>query len=253
MSMRQWGVLAACCVMSVASSGVVAHAQTSDATAASTEETEAHSRFEAGRLAFAAGRYEDALHDFELAYALSHRPELLYNVGQCADRLRMDARALEAFEGYLREAGDHAQYRTEVEAHVVRDGAAAASVPEVEPEAVVATPPPSTASSSSADPLPWIVIGTSAAVAIAGAVMLGIAESDRATVENAPMDARWSAVADAASRGPILEPVGIACLAVGVAGAVIGVVLATLPGPTPDRSVAVRIGPGSIAVQGTLP
>lgn len=59
-----------------------------------------------GRAAFDAGRYEDALRLFEAAYELSPRPEMLYNIGTTADRLRRNERALEAFEQYLEELPD---------------------------------------------------------------------------------------------------------------------------------------------------
>lgn len=62
---------------------------------------EARFLFEAGRTAYDAGRYREALGHFQRAYELSQRPQLLYNVGQAADRLREDQLALDAFERYL--------------------------------------------------------------------------------------------------------------------------------------------------------
>ena len=66
----------------------------------------AHKLFEAGRAAYDVGSYREALNYFQQAYDLSGRPRLLYNIGQCADRLRMDDAALEAFQRYLRENPD---------------------------------------------------------------------------------------------------------------------------------------------------
>jgi tetratricopeptide (TPR) repeat protein len=57
--------------------------------------------FIAGRTAFDAGRFDEALDLFERSYRASERPELLYNIGQAADRLRQDERALDAFTRYL--------------------------------------------------------------------------------------------------------------------------------------------------------
>ena len=51
---------------------------------------EARAIFQAGRTAYDAARYEDALRHFQHAYRLSTRPELLYNVALAADRLRRD-------------------------------------------------------------------------------------------------------------------------------------------------------------------
>ena len=49
------------------------------------------------------GSYREALSYFQQAYELSGRSQLLYNIGQCADRLRMDDVALDAFKRYLQE------------------------------------------------------------------------------------------------------------------------------------------------------
>jgi tetratricopeptide (TPR) repeat protein len=82
----------------------------------STEEADKRARvlFEQGRVAFQEGRYRDAWDYFRRAYLLSKRPELLYNVGQSADRMRMDREALEAFRLYLKRLPDAAN-RREVE------------------------------------------------------------------------------------------------------------------------------------------
>jgi tetratricopeptide (TPR) repeat protein len=62
---------------------------------------EAQALFEAGRVAFDAGRYVDALHHFEAAYDRSRRPGLLYNVGLAADRAGEVDLALRAYGKYL--------------------------------------------------------------------------------------------------------------------------------------------------------
>jgi len=69
-------------------------------------EEEARALFMAGRAAYDAGRYEAALGRFQEAYELSGRGELLYNIGQSADRLRQDEVALEAFERFLAETSE---------------------------------------------------------------------------------------------------------------------------------------------------
>lgn len=81
---------------------------------ASADDEVARNLFQAGKTAYEAGNYEDALRYFEDAHARSHRPELLYNVGQAADRLRNDQRALTAFKAYLAALPD-ADNRAEVE------------------------------------------------------------------------------------------------------------------------------------------
>lgn len=62
---------------------------------------QARADFERARLDFDAGRFDRALRGFERAYAATHAPELLYDIGVCHDRLRHDRDALTAFEAYL--------------------------------------------------------------------------------------------------------------------------------------------------------
>jgi hypothetical protein len=51
-------------------------------------------------------RYEEAYREFSLAYAASHSPRILGNLGLCAMKLERDAEAITAFETYLRSARD---------------------------------------------------------------------------------------------------------------------------------------------------
>jgi hypothetical protein len=91
----------------------------SDEPELSAEEADRKARalFKQGREAYEDGRYRDAWDYFRQAYLLSKRPELLYNVGQAADRLRMDREALEAFKLYLTRLPE-AENRREVENRV---------------------------------------------------------------------------------------------------------------------------------------
>lgn len=99
--------------------GADAPAPPPPATPVNTEEAdrEARTLFEQGRVAFDEGRFRDAWDYFHRAYQLSKRPKLLYNVGQSADRLRMDREALKAFKLYLKKV-PNADNRKEVEARV---------------------------------------------------------------------------------------------------------------------------------------
>lgn len=85
---------------------------------APSSDEEAYMLFRAGTVAYENGRYEEALGRFDEAYELSHRPELLYNVGLAHDRLRHDAEALAAFEAFLAQAPADAPRRPEVERRV---------------------------------------------------------------------------------------------------------------------------------------
>src|SRR5262245_19042349 len=81
-------------------------APSSDASANGADVARAKRAFETGQQAFAAGRFEEAADSFEHAYALSGRPELLFDLGLAADRLRDDERALEAFQRFLEMSQD---------------------------------------------------------------------------------------------------------------------------------------------------
>jgi tetratricopeptide (TPR) repeat protein len=91
----------------LAGSPSIAMAQAGSARASkASEDQHARELFEQGRLAYQEARYEAALDLFMQAYALSKRPQLLNNIGQAADRLRMDSEALDAYQRYLAEVPD---------------------------------------------------------------------------------------------------------------------------------------------------
>ena len=93
---------------------------------AASRDQEARMLFEAGRVAYAAGRFEDSLGYFQRAHEMSGRAVLLYNVASAADKLRRDAVALDAFRRYL-EAVPTAENRAEVESRIhVLEGVVAA-------------------------------------------------------------------------------------------------------------------------------
>ncbi len=99
------------------------HAAPTDAEAGERSEArnlrdqEARQLFEAGRIAFSDGRFEDALGSFQRSYELSGRPRLLFNIGASLDRLKRDREALDYFENYLEKVPD-ADNRREVEGRV---------------------------------------------------------------------------------------------------------------------------------------
>jgi tetratricopeptide (TPR) repeat protein len=101
----------------VASNPLGLRAQETAQATSDARDREARNLFEAGRLAYDDGRFEEALGYFQKAFDLSQRPELLYNVGSAAERLRQDDKALAAYERYLREVPT-ADNRGNVEARV---------------------------------------------------------------------------------------------------------------------------------------
>jgi hypothetical protein len=89
----------------------------SSATALSPEETaRARQLFEAGVTHYEAGRYIDALQQFQEAYRIKPHPLVRVNIANCYDKLDRPVEAIENFEAFLAvPAGDAAQ-RDEVRA-----------------------------------------------------------------------------------------------------------------------------------------
>jgi tetratricopeptide (TPR) repeat protein len=94
-------------------------AQDAPAESATTQANDREARriFELGSAAYQERDYEAALEHFEHAYRLSPRPALLFNIGQCNDRLRRDPEAIDAFERYLR-AEPVSPYREEAQSRL---------------------------------------------------------------------------------------------------------------------------------------
>ncbi|HEX2676376.1 MAG TPA: tetratricopeptide repeat protein [Polyangiales bacterium] len=91
-----------------------AAASVSEADAA---DTLARKVYAQAKAAYDVGNYREALQYFQQAYELSGRSQLLYSIGQTADRLRLDETALKAFKLYL-ERVPNADNRQEVEQRV---------------------------------------------------------------------------------------------------------------------------------------
>jgi tetratricopeptide (TPR) repeat protein len=72
-----------------------------DASAPADTEQEARALFEAGRIAYENGRFADALPSFTRAFELTGRPALIFNIGQCLDRLGRSAEAADAYRRFL--------------------------------------------------------------------------------------------------------------------------------------------------------
>ena len=266
------------------------YAQDKDAAEAAVDpERRARLEFEAGREAFNEGAYEDALANFQRAHRLSGRSQLLYNIALTYDRLRLNAEALAAYEQYLKEFPDgpesaELRRRTEILRTAVERAASANSTePEVqqsptpqgpppgdgEPElpasegtskpssetveraSVIDTRGPARTDESSSSVLPLVIIGGSAAVAIGGAVLIGIGQGKASDVEDAADGSRWADVEGSASSAETLSTVGLVMVAVGLAGAATGVTLAVLGGDE-QSDARVRVGLGGLSVTGAF-
>ena len=176
---------------------------------------EAKGLFLAGRASFDAGRYADALDYFRRSYAISQRPELLYNIGIAQDRQRDDEHALQSYEAYLA-ALPNAPNRAEVEkrAAAIREALqarkeqgedqSAATVPTPEQTAQAAQPAkPQPSAADDTQPAPaesksvfkkwwfWTAVGVVVVGVTAGAVIAGGGGDDKT---QAPLQPRSGVV-----------------------------------------------------------
>lgn len=157
---------------------------------------EAHAKelFAKGDAAYAEGRYEEALSAFQEAFALSGRPQLLFNVSNALERLGRYGEAVDALEKYL--ASGKAKDRDVVQKRLAnlkkrvedqkkdqdrlakeeeerkakeaeeRRKAEGDAPPRTTPEPVPAQPPPESPSRT----LPVVLLGTGAAALAAGGI-----------------------------------------------------------------------------------
>ncbi len=258
-----WVVLLACCFSILLAVPTRGHAQTD-----SGSDAEARRLFEAGRVAYAADDFEEAVRNFRRAYVFSPRYPLFYNIGQAEFRAGHDAQALEAFEGFLRQASDDDGRRGEVQERVRVLRAMGTTVTTIEtPALTTPEPEPETGSSAPIEPLasssasggegpgvaPWVVLGVGAAAAIVGAVLMGVGAADASTVTGAADGARWADLQGPAGAANTEFGVGLTLLAVGVVAMGVGLVWAVAGGGgSSDASASLRLGPGGIALEGSF-
>ncbi len=238
----------------------------STAAQGSSADTDARAAFEEGRVAYDAGEYDAAVRAFRRAYLLSPRYRLLYNIAQAELRAGHDGLALEAFQGYLRQAPPDDERRGEVEERVrvlQGMGVRAATEEEVreaeeanrEAEARAPRRWASAAASGAgggADPAPWIVLGVGGAAAVAGAVLMGVAAGEAGRVTGAPDGARWEELEGAASGAEAMWAAGLVLLGVGGAAMVAGLVWGIAGGGEDRPSARLRLLPGAARLEGTF-
>jgi len=104
---------------------------------------QAKAKYEEGKGHYAAGRYEEALAAFTEAYNLSNKPDLLFNLGVCSEKLGHSGKAIAYYELYLEEnpeATDRDGVSKRLEA--LKAAQDQPAEPEPEPEAEKTAPPP---------------------------------------------------------------------------------------------------------------
>ena len=197
----------------------------SPSTARADELDRARELYQKGEAAFNAGRYAEAANAFDLAFAESQQPKLLWNIAESYRRLyEVDHDPLN-----LRRARslyhDFAQVaQTEMEKRAAADGEKAmdAQLAAVRRDSPMKRRAPGIA-----------IAGAGVAVAVVGIALGAVAASDASTVTHAGapgMPVPFAQVADSYSQGHALEIVSIVCYAVAAVAIVAGVTLAVLKG-----------------------
>jgi hypothetical protein len=102
--------------------------------------------------------------------------------------------------------------------------------------------------------LPWIIVGGSAAVSIVGIVLVAMAQSDIATVEDAKDGTTWPKLEGAYDSAPLKSGIGITMIGLGLAGVTTGVLMLVLNknASAYHNTAQVAVGLGSIAVTGAF-
>ena len=101
---------------------------------------------------------------------------------------------------------------------------------------------------------PWVVVGVSGAVAVAGGVMLAVAAVNKNQVEDPGGNAMWSDYEDAYDTGQVLFPIGSVMLGVGLAGVAVGLSWRFLftPEKSAQPSAALDLTPTGVRISGSL-
>jgi tetratricopeptide (TPR) repeat protein len=226
--------------------------------------SEARALFLAGRVAFDEGRFETAIKYFEASYEQSKRPALLYNIGQCFDRLQRAAQALAAFERYLALAPD-ADNRALVEARVqvlraaVAEQARQAPVSATEPAAPSApeaprsdAPPTHSASAQHWSLAPSLTLGAGALVALTGGVLMIVAQGQGTDVEHAKLGSRYEALRADMRAAERQWLAGEVLLGVGAAAASAGLIWLLLKRPREHATTRVALSPTALSIAGVF-
>jgi hypothetical protein len=180
-------------------------------------EAEARALFQAAELAYHDGRFEDAELRFRQSYELSGRSDLLHNIAVSAERARHDQAAVEAYRAYL-DAQPHTPRRARVEARISALNASIEAA--ARHDAVVQAPPverapPEVPEESLA---PWLVLGASVVVAIAGVILIGAAAADVAAIDGAQVGSMWRDYEARYARTEAMSITGAVIVAAGLVG-----------------------------------
>lgn len=196
--------------------------------------------------------FEEALVEFQRAFALSDRPQLLFNIGLSHDRLGQWAEARDNYERFLERAPNDVQAehatrrlaRARQRAARAQPGGETDTTPEesisnAEPEERVSEP------DASSGALGWALLGTGAAAGITSLVTGLVANSIHQDLEASCGESRTCSPDQQSDidRGQRLARTSTAMMFIGIAGVTAGVIALVLHRPIQDDPVQATISP----------
>lgn len=185
----------------------------------------ARRHFDRGTEHYAAGRYAEAVREFEAAREVKSKPAFDYNIGRCYDRLERFEEAVAAYQRYLRSSpddGEAAELQQRID--VLKERIARKAPIALAPVVVAATPAPRHPEHPARRR--WLSAGL--AVGIVGVIAFGVGlglylgvgpEYDRLASTCAPDCARdsWSGLRSTEQAGIGLTSAGASLLAADLA------------------------------------
>lgn len=190
--------------------------------------------------AFGAGHYDEAIAEFEAAFALDQNPNHLFNIGRVHEEVGNLEAAVDYYKRFIAQPGVQIDYRAAALERIdVLERSLATQKqpesepepePEVEPHPNIAAPQPidqvdepATDSRKGQRNAGWALLGIGGAALIAGAVTTGLtaSTSNRLADESDPAE-REQLVA----RGQMLAPTSDALLVAGGTLALVGLIVA---------------------------
>ncbi|WP_236516805.1 tetratricopeptide repeat protein [Sandaracinus amylolyticus] len=225
----------------------------------------ARGAFRLGRQYYEQGRFAEAASEFERAYGLSGRGQLLFNAYLAYRDARDDENAIRTLRGYLAQV-EEIPDRALLEARLAAlerglaerresDARAAAETEEARRQAEEARRQAEEAGRPRyrevpGETWPWIVMGSGGALVVAGIVTGAVALSERSALDDECPLQLCPAGSDVEGRQSTIEALAITTdvlLVTGTAAAVAGLVLGLVLGP---RTEAIETPPVSAACTG---
>jgi len=222
-------------------------ATASAASAADPDVETAREHFRRGREFFEAGKFTDALHEFEEAYRIKALPDFQYNIGLCDERLGRFEEAIAAYRRFI--AGTLKQEDiAEATRRVVdlEEKIRASKAPE-KPAPVPAPAPAPEHPNERSFAAPIALAAATLAVAVVGTALVGSVASDYG-----PLKDQWMAQPSPSlqQRARDLEAradAGYALWAIAGAAAIVDAILWARAARRPDRARAWNVSPAGFS------